>query len=565
MNSSPSSTPVLSCPDVTMAVLVPSVASLYGERIAVVDGHERCTYSELHRRAAAFAEGLRRAGIQAGDAVVLHLSNSIDFVVAYYGILMAEATVTPVNPLQPVGGLRAQIVDTGAVAAVGHVSTVDTLTEAARSTGVRLVVVSGTSGFDGPAPDGVAVAGFTDFLVHSAVPTGLVASHPSGPGGNAVAHLAYTGGTTGIPKAVRVLQRNVVANVTQMTAQRAGMLPVVDHRGLLVLEPIAGLGDAAVSPGQGSTVVVSPLFHAHALINMSFLMLSGITLVLAGRFAPDRMLELIERHRSVYLTGSPAMWHALIGHPDVRKRDLSSVRVVSSGAAPIDRPTLERLRQSFPEARIVEGYGLTEATCAVTTAPVSPTDGFKIGSVGVPLFDTEVEVRSLDAEGRVLAPGERGELWVRGPQVADGYHRRPEATAEQFVDGWLRTGDIGYRDEDGFVFIADRAKDMLIYKGYNVYPRELEDILVRHPDVASAAVVGRSNPVVGQEPIAFVVAERGRSVQPEAVADFVSREVLPYKKLRGVIVVDSLPVSAAGKVLKTELRDRIGPVAPPAG
>ncbi len=406
--------------------------------------------------------------------MLLHLANSIDFVVAYHGILMAGATVTPVNPLQPAGGLRPQIVDTGAVVAAGQTSTIDTLIEAAWGTSIRVVVVSGKDGDIPPDRRDGAVVGFADFVTGGDVPDEVLPPRLSQVGGESVAHLAYTGGTTGTPKGVRVLQRNVIANVAQMTAQRAGMLPVADHRGLLTLEPIAGLEDCAVSPGHGSTVVVSPLFHAHALINMSFLMLSGITLVLAGRFAPERMLELIERHRAVYLTGSPAMWHALTGHPDMRRRDLSSVRVVSSGAGPIDRPTLDRLREGFPEARIVEGYGLTEATCAVTTAPASAADGFKIGSVGVPLFDTEVEVRSLDTGGRVLAAGERGELWVRGPQVADGYHQRPEATSEQFVDGWLRTGDIAYRDEDGFVFIADRAKDMLIYKGYNVYPRELD-------------------------------------------------------------------------------------------
>ncbi|MFC0452632.1 AMP-binding protein [Rhodococcus jostii] len=530
-----------------MAAFPSSMANLYGDRPAVVDGDTVCTYRELDQRSGAFAAALRDAGVTERDVVLLHLGNCVEFVVAYYGALRAGATVTLVNPLQPAPGLRAQILDTGAVAAVTQPGQLGTLTEAAGGTTVRTTVVAGLA-----AGTGRGQFGFAEF----------VSGYACGPfvprvSGDDVAHLAYTGGTTGVSKGVRVLHRNVVANVTQMIAWRAGHEVGAGADGGIELRPIEGLEDRGVVPGVGATVVVSPLFHAHALINLSFLLLCGATQVFAGRFEPGRMLELIETHRATYITGSPAMWHAVATHPDAATRDTDSVRVVSSGAAPIDHVTLEALGRAFPSASVVEGYGLTEGTCLVASAPLTGAVAYKVGSVGLPVFDTEVQIRAQDDSGVVLAVGERGKLWVRGPQVTDGYLNHPEITAQQYVDGWLDTGDIAYADEDGYLFICDRTKDMLIYKGYNVYPRELEEILVSHPDVSSAAVVGREAGSVGQEPVAFVVPTPGATVDADAVSAFVAERVLPYKKVRDVVVVDRLPTSAVGKILKTELRVRL--------
>ncbi|MFW0785510.1 AMP-binding protein [Gordonia sp. CPCC 206044] len=536
---------VLDYPAVTMAVLAPSMAKLYRNRAAVVDGDRTITYADLDTRSAAVAAALRDAGVADRDVVLLRLSNSIEFVVAYYGSLRAGATVTLVNPLQPVPGLRRQIVETGAVAAFTQVDQAVRLVEAVEETALRTIVVV-------DSPDPVPGTRTLDAFVagRTTAPAVAVTSED-------VAHLAFTGGTTGVSKGVRVLHRNVIANVTQMIGWRAGHSVVVGDDGLVHLEKRDGADARGVVPGEAATVVVSPLFHAHALINMSFLLLCGATQVLAGRFEPGRMLELVERHRATYVTGSPAMWHALATHPDVAVRDLSSVRVVSSGAAPIDRVTLEHLEAAFPSGSVVEGYGLTEATCLVSSAPLTDGGEYRLGSVGVPTYDTEVQIRSVDEPGVVLGAGERGELWVRGPQVTDGYLNHPEITAVQYVDGWLDTGDIAFRDDDGYLYICDRAKDMLIYKGYNVYPRELEEILVTHPDVGSAAVVAREAGSVGQEPVAFLVPKPGHVVDPEVVQAFVAEQVLPYKKIRDVFIVDALPTSAAGKIQKVALRERL--------
>ena len=532
-----------------MATFAPSLAAMYGDRAAIVDGSRTCSFRELDERSAQFAGALAAAGVRPHDVVLMHLGNCAEFHIAYYGAMRLGAAVTLVNPLQPEPGLRRQIEDTGAVAAVTQTEQLDTLVRAASETTIRLMAVVA----DGPvAHQNPVVQGFAELMSEQ-----FTVFAPAQVSGEDVAHIAYTGGTTGISKGVRVLHRNVLGNVTQMCGWRAAHQVVADAEGMVSLEPIADLDVAGVVPGVGSTIVVSPLFHAHALINTSFLLACGLTQVLSGRFEPAKMLGQIEKYRASYITGSPAMWQGLVTHPDVASRDLSSVRVVASGAAPIDHVTLENLERAFPNARVAEGYGLTEGTCVVTSMPLVVGSTYRLGSVGLPIFDTDVEVREQGDPSVVLGSNERGELWVRGPQVTDGYLGHPEITAQQYVDGWLATGDIAYCDEEGFVYIADRAKDMLIYTGYNVYPRELEEISVPHPAVAPAAVVGRDVGATGQEPVAFVVAAAGAEIDDDELMAYVAERVLPYKKLRDVVVVPALPTSAAGKILKTELRDRV--------
>ncbi|MFI0445640.1 class I adenylate-forming enzyme family protein [Actinomadura sp. 6N118] len=545
----------LDYPELTVGEMFTAAAGLYGDRTAIVDGAEQLTFAQLREHVVTFANAVRDSGVRNGDVVLLHMPNNMWFLVGYYGALLAGATVSLANPLQPAPALHTQLLDTGAVLAVSHPAHVPTLLEASAESPLRTIVLvplsaCAPSAADEPSRAGdAAVVDLADFVAgrSAAVPQITVTADD-------VAHIAYTGGTTGVSKGVRVLHRNMVANVIQMTAWRAAHLVTTTKDSGLRLSPIPGLDDAGVRPGSAVTVMVSPLFHAHALIHVNFLLLCGATIVLSGRFSPDRLLEEIEHHRATYVTGSPTMWHALLDSPGRNGRDLSSVEVISSGAAPIDPATLQALGTAFPNAVISEGYGLTEATCLVTAAPLLRSARRKAGSVGLPIFDTSVQVRPVNGGAAALGPNETGELWVRGPQVTAGYLNQPDATAEQFAGGWLRTGDIGRIDEEGFVFIADRAKDMLIYKGYNVYPRELEDVLHSHPQVATAAVVARSVPRVGQEPVAFVVPRPGADVDPGEIMAFVAERVLPYKKIRAVQVVDALPTSPAGKILKTELR-----------
>jgi len=542
----------LDYPEVGVGELLTAVCRRFADHVAIEDGEERLTFGRLLEEGSAFAHALQADGVGPGDTVLMHLPNSRWFVVAYVGVQLAGATLSPANPLHPVDGLRHQLQDAGAEVVVSHPDHVAHALAAREGTGIRrIVVVPGTSAAPAsteiPAAD--AVVTIADYCAGR--PTDPPA--PKATPGD-VAHLAFTGGTTGVSKGVRVLNRNVVANVCQAVAWRGGMTVAVTADDLVLTT--LGRDDIGLHEGRGVSIMAGPMYHAQALINTLFMLATGARIVIMGRFSPERMLELIESRRATYINGSPTMWHALLTCPAARERDLSSLQVVSSGAAPIDLETMRGLRSIFPSAMLNEGWGLTEGTCLVTAAPAFHGARRKLGSVGQPVPDTELEVRGPD--GGVLPAGEHGELWVRGPQVTDGYAGHDELTAEQYVDGWLRTGDIGYVDDEGFVFISDRLKDMLIYKGYNVYPRELEEILVRHPAVDAAAVVGRPDPAVGQIPVAFVVLHAGAEASAEELMSFVAEQVLPYKKIREVHLVPALPANPAGKILKTELRSRLG-------
>jgi long-chain acyl-CoA synthetase len=291
--------------------------------------------------------------------------------------------------------------------------------------------------------------------------------------------------------------------------------------------------------------------------------LTSATTVIHQRFDPAAYVADAERYRVTTIGGAPPVFHALLQVPGLRDRDLSSVRSLASGAAPLAVDLIEQLSQVFPDAVIGEGYGLTEVTMGAVSNPSGRSQRRKVGSVGLPVPGTEVMVVAPDeAALRELPAGEAGEVCLRGPQVMRGYHGRPDATAEVLVDGWLRTGDVGVLDEDGYLSIVDRKKDMLLYKGYNVYPRELEEILFAHPAVSSCAVVGQPDPAAGELPVAFVVLAPGALVSAEELVAHVAERVTPYKRVRRVEFVDGIPVSAAGKVLKRELRERLAQRAP---
>ena len=369
------------------------------------------------------------------------------------------------------------------------------------------------------------------------------------------AHLAYTGGTTGDPKGVVLTHANVVTNVLQYACHGSGSRPVPGVGGEIALEQVGSPAEFPVRLGEGTGIAVAPWFHAMGTIGgIGVAVVTGLTSVVHERFDPARFLADVETRRATAISGAPPLFHALLAHPDAERRDLTSVRTVTSGAAPMPRALADRLVERMPEAVIVEGYGLTEATMGLTMGVTARSAHRRVGTVGVPVPDTEIRVGAPDAPA---APGEAGEVWARGPQVMSGYLDRPDATADALVDGWLRTGDVGVLGEDGQLEIVDRAKDMLLYKGYNVYPRELEELLAARPEVAAAAVVGRPDPAVGEEPVAVVVLAPGTEPSAELgarLAAALDEQVAPYKRLRAVHVTDSLPVSAAGKVLKRDLR-----------
>jgi long-chain acyl-CoA synthetase len=530
----------LDYPEVSPATILLGSANRWPDRAGWIDpnpgGEERrLTYAEAAGRAAQFAHALREHGVGPGDVVAVHAPNCIEYPIVYYGILLAGATFSPTNPLLPPDDLAFQLGDCAAKVVVTWALVAPAVAGVRDRIPAKLVVGIGTG--EPSADNGV------DAELES-----LIAGRSTEPPAVAVdvrrelAHLAYTGGTTGRSKGVEIPYRNVVVNTLQYACWGTGSVPALDPAGNLVLDQIGSAQEWPARLGTGVAVHLTPWFHAMGTIGgLNLTTLVGTTLVIHLRFDPQRYLEDAERYRVTGMGGAPPIYVALLQHPDIDKRDLSSVLGISSGAAPLPVEVLDALNERFPNAVVGEGYGLTEVTMGATSNPSWRSAVRKVGTVGVPVFDTEIKL--VD-----------GEVCIRGPQVMRGYHDRPDATAEVLdEDGWLRTGDIGTIDEDGYLTIVDRKKDMLIYKGYNVYPRELEEVLFQHPAVANAAVVGKRELAVGELPVAFVVLS-DPDVLPDDVMSWVNERVTPYKKLREIRVVDEIPVSAAGKVLRRELR-----------
>ncbi|MFH8619275.1 class I adenylate-forming enzyme family protein [Streptomyces sp. NPDC017979] len=548
----------LEIPRVGVDAILAGAARAYPRRVALRDGAESLTYEELREAALRLAGALRSRGFEPGDVAALHMPNTLWYVVAYYGALCAGLTVAPINPAQPSEALRGQLDDCGAAAVFTHPAAVRTPEAVAVVDRARLVVhVPATAA--GPAPSDTALPQGWSALADLLTGPPLADYRPDP---ELVAHLQLTGGTTGRTKAVRVLHRNLVANVLQTACWRSFSRPELDEDGGLRARRSPDAPDLGIVPGECVNLTVAPLFHGLGLVGHNGNTLMGATCVISGGgFHADKFVGDIETHGVTHISGSPAMFYAMLASPELDRRDLSSLRLVTSGAAPIDSKALARLRSVLPQAEVSEGYGLSEATMGVTITP--PGTAPRDGSVGRALPLTTVEIRAEDGVG-VRPAGEPGEVWVRGPQVTDGYQGEPELTAEQFVDGWLRTGDVGRLDGDGFLHLVGRAKDMLIYKGYNVYPQPLEDVLCSHPDVAQASVVGRHEPAVGEVPVAFVVAQPAARERAERDGAFpgelmahVAARVAPYQKVREVHVVDALPLTPTGKVLKSELRQRL--------
>ncbi|WP_206795689.1 class I adenylate-forming enzyme family protein [Amycolatopsis sp. MtRt-6] len=537
----------LDYPEVPVGSILAAAAARWGDRTAFAhDGHS-LTFAETHRAACRFANALRERGIGRGDVVALHLPNCLAFPVAYYGTLLAGATFSPANPLLPPDDLAFQLTDCEAAAVVTSGPVAGALASVADRIPARFTVVV--------QPTGDLPEGAVEFQAFHAgqpkTPPALELDVHAD-----LAHLAYTGGTTGRSKGVRLSHRNVVVNTLQHACWGTGSVPALDARGDVTIDQIGSADEWPSRLGTGVAINLTPWFHAMGIIGgLNAAVIAGTTMVLHTRFAPAAYVADAERLRITGIGGAPALFAALLATPSFHTADLSSVRAIGSGAAPMNHAMINALRERFPDVVVAEGYGLTEATMGAVISPTYRSGTRKVGSVGVPIFDTEVKIVPAEGGEDPLPPGEKGEVCLRGPQIMLGYRNRPDETAAALVDGWLHTGDIGIVDADGYLSIVDRKKDMLLYKGYNVFPRELEELLVTMPDVAAAAVVGRPDPEVGELPVAFVV-PRG-SLDADELMAAVNEKVLPYKRLREIRVVEQIPVSAAGKVLKRELRQQL--------
>jgi long-chain acyl-CoA synthetase len=488
-------------------------------------GHPLChisdltfSYAQVDEISGRVASALLGSGLRRGDKVAVQLPNLPQFLFTYFAILKAGLVMVPLNPLLKAPEIAYQLQDSESRMLITFEGFAAEAVAAARQAGDVPTYVVNLPGND-QRPAGTR---HYDEL-YFADDTGEI--EPTNADDTAV--IIYTSGTTGKPKGAELTHFQLYMNCT-------------------VAGELFGFRDDDIG------VAVLPLFHVFGLSSvLNTAVRFGGTLVLLPRFEPDAVLDAIARYRCTIFSGVPTMYYELL-RADLAGRDLSSLRVGISGGAAIPGEVIRAFEEKFPGVVILEGYGLSE-TASTTTFNIS-AEQRKVLSVGRPIWG--VEVRVVDEQGKPLPPGPEhiGEIVIRGHNVMKGYYGNPAATAEAFRGGWFHTGDLAYADSGGYLFIVDRKKDMLIRGGYNVYPREVEEVLFTHPAVAEAAVIGKADPVLGEEVVAFVVPRPGAGADPDDIIAYCRERLAAYKYPREVRVVADLPKGPTGKILKRELR-----------
>ncbi|MCL4324426.1 MAG: long-chain fatty acid--CoA ligase [Candidatus Thermoplasmatota archaeon] len=506
----------------------------------------RWTYRQLWKDIVAFSRGLAALGFKRRDRIALYFPNCPQYLVAYYGALRLGLTVVQVSPLYVGDDLVFPITDSGAKGVV----TIDVLSHNLESVWPRLekqglkVVVSRfkdaapflvgalfldgalrKKGLDPSPPTKFDFVPFKSLLRRN--PTfAPVKIRPD----RDVAVFQYTGGTTGKPKAAMLTHRNLVANALQLRAW-----------------------DVDSKEGAERVLSVIPFFHVYGMtVAMNYPLFFGGTLIInPEKPSPETVIPLIDRYKPTQFPGVPALYNAINNHPHAKEIDMSSIRACLSGSAPLTVEITKKFEQ-LTHGRLIEGYGLSEASPVTHANPLKGDR--KIGSIGFPVPNTDMRVVSLEDPKKDLGVEEAGELAVRGPQVMAGYWNQPDETQMVLKDGWLYTGDIAKVDKDGYTYIVDRKKDIILVGGFNVYPREVEEVLYTHPDILEAAVIGVPDDKLGEIVKAFVVAKPGTKPQEVDIIDFVRSHIAHFKAPRSVEFVDTLPKTLVGKVLRRELK-----------
>ncbi len=501
--------------EITLQDRLREVAREVGDKPALLMGDRSVSFREVDQLSDRLAAALAKRGVRPGDRVTIFMPNSIEFVIAFYGALKAGGVVNPINAQSKEREIRFQVGDAGATAVLYHAALAPVV-DAVRSDlgSVRVFAVTGDE-----APDGVER--FDDLLV------GNEAGISVPPGMNDLAALPYTSGTTGFPKGVMLTHANLTANQQQFFAA----VPV--RRDDVFLN-------------------VLPYFHIYALnLLMTGAISLGATQVIMPRFDMVEYCTLVERRQATVCCIVPPIVLGLAMSPEVEKHDFSSVRFFFSGAAPLAPDPAKRMIQRIGKP-IIQGYGLTE-TSPVTHA--NPIDAPVLESIGVVVAGTEDKIVDLETGTKTLPNGEVGEICVRGPQVMRGYWNKPQDTADVIRDGWFHTGDVGRRDDKGYVFIVDRKKEFIKYKGFGVGPAEVEAVLCEHPAVADAGVIGKANEEAGEIPKAFVQLRPNAQATADELIAFVKERIADYKRVREIEFIDKVPRTASGKILRRELAE----------
>ena len=486
-----------------------------GDSDALICRGRTTTYGELRDQVERFRGGLASLGIEAGDRVALLVGNSPQFVIGYLATIGLGAVAVPLNPTSPGPELESELSVVGAKAVI-----VDKVS-AVNWSHVDPLLLPTIETVIQTEPAGEGTVGFDD-LVTSSEPLAVVEVDTSH-----LAVLMFTSGTAGAPRAAMLTHGNLMANLDQSLSAEGH----IDRD-----DVIFG---------------VLPLFHIFGLnVVVGLGLRVGATLLLVQRFDPSTAVQSIQDRKVTVIPGAPALWTAFAHFDDLAPDTFATVRLALSGASRLSITVAEAMRDRFG-IEIREGYGLTEASPIVTTSTGSPV---RFGSVGRALHGVEIRLVNVDGEALV---GDVGEVWVKGDNIFGGYYNDPEATAAVLTDGWLRTGDMATTDDDGYLYLVDRSKDLIIVSGFNVYPAEVEEMLVMHPDVAEAAVVGVPHPHTGEAVKAYVVTQPGADADEEALIEHSLDHLARYKCPTKIIFVDALPRNASGKLVRRSLDDAL--------
>ena len=517
--------PELDYPQIPVYRLLQNTAERYPDLPAVRFYQARLTYDQLWSQVRRCASALIELGIARGDRVALMLPNTPQYVIAYYGALRAGAVVVQVNPLYTARELQYILNNSGAETVVVADALYPVVQAACRPhTGVKRVLVTRRAG--GEVALGPEAQSFEAVVAQGSETPPEIPISPSD-----VAVLQYTGGTTGVSKGAMLTHFNLVANVTQLR----------------------GFSADPLQPGAGSILTVIPLFHVYGMtVCLNYCLAGGGELILLPRFELQEVMDTIKATRPTYFPGVPTMYVAVNNFPNAETYGIDSIKFLNSGSAPMPVEVMQTFEKRFG-GTILEGYGLSEASPFTHGHPVGAIR--KPGTVGIPAADTDCEIVDVETGQRVLPVGEPGEIRIRGPQVMAGYWRMPEETAVALRNGWLYTGDIGKLDADGYLTIVDRKKDMIIASGYNVYPRDVEEVIYEHPAIQECCVAGVPDPYRGETVKAYLVLRPGASYDPDEFSAFCKERLAAYKVPKIVEIRETLPKSAVGKILRRQLVD----------
>ncbi len=482
--------------------------------------NQTITFGEFDRDSNRLANGLATLGLAGGDRMALYLPNCPQYELAFYAASKLGAISCPMNPSYREREITYQVNDSGAKVMVTHASLWPVI-DACRSQTPhleRVVVVGGEVADPG-------VVGYDDVIAAASASAPDVRVEQS-----QLAALPYSSGTTGLPKGVMLTHRNLAWNQLQY-------------------REASGIGEDDAYP------IFLPLSHIYGVMLMNAALGAGAHQILMERFDLDTLLAIIAQHHVTVLHLVPPVLLALAGAPGLDRSQFGHVRYALSAAAPL-APDVARRVQERLGLRVIQAYGLTETGPASHHSPLEPARA-RLESVGVIMADTEHRVVDLESGEKVLAPGEVGEIVIRGPQVMQGYWQAPEETARTLRDGWLHSGDIGYVDEGGYAYLVDRKKEMIKCRAFSIAPAELEAALLEHPDIADCGVVGAPDADAGEVPTAFVVARKGCTLNEATLADYFSKRLAGYKMIRKWHLTDAIPRTPSGKILRRVLRDRL--------